>query len=102
MPLCRPTSDHSGCFYKSVRVWNNTVGTNGESSYEGTDPDLELRLRTELAERRVVELTAALENMKVEMDRWRTIAECRLLPGRRTESDVTRSEAREWWWRLTA
>ena len=44
-------------------------------------PDLELRLRTELAERRVAELTAALDNMKVEMDRWRTIAECRLLPG---------------------
>jgi hypothetical protein len=33
MPLCRPTSDHSGCFYESVRV-RNTVGTNGESSYE--------------------------------------------------------------------
>ena len=44
-------------------------------------PDLELRLRTELAERRVAELTAALENMKGERDSWRTIAECRLLPG---------------------
>ena len=31
-------------------------------------PDLELRLRTELAERRVAELTAALENMKGERD----------------------------------
>ncbi|MFZ0056190.1 MAG: hypothetical protein WAL09_15485 [Pseudolabrys sp.] len=59
-------------------------------------------MRTELAERRVAELTAALDNMKVEMDRWRTIAECRLLPGRRTESALTRSEAPEWWWRLTA
>ncbi|MGB9064942.1 MAG: hypothetical protein WCC80_16430 [Pseudolabrys sp.] len=59
-------------------------------------------MRTELAERRVAELTAALDNMKVEMDRWRTIAECRSLPGRRTESALTRSEAREWWWRLTA
>ena len=65
-------------------------------------PDLELRLRTELAERRVAELTAALENMKGERNSWRTIAECRLLPGRRTESAITRSEAREWWWRLTA
>ena len=64
-------------------------------------PDLELRLRTELAERRIAELTAALENMKVEMDRWRTIAESDC-PGRRTESALTRSEAREWWWRLTA
>ncbi|MGA7528670.1 MAG: hypothetical protein WBW11_15790 [Pseudolabrys sp.] len=54
-------------------------------------------MRTELAERRVAELTAALENMKGERDSWRTIAECS-----RTESDVTRSEAREWWWRLTA
>ncbi|MFZ0346967.1 MAG: hypothetical protein WAM03_02325 [Pseudolabrys sp.] len=59
-------------------------------------------MRTELAERRVAELTAALDNMKVEMDRWRTIAECRLLPGWRTESAITRAEAREWWWRLTA
>jgi hypothetical protein len=65
-------------------------------------PDLELRLRTELAERRVAELTAALENMKGERDWWRTIAEHCLLPGRRTESALTRSEAREWWWRLTA
>jgi hypothetical protein len=65
-------------------------------------PDLELRLRTELAERRVAELTAALENMKGERDWWRTIAERRLLPGWRTESALTRSEAREWWWRLTA
>ena len=63
-------------------------------------PVLELRLRTELAERRVAELTAALENMKGERDSWRTIAECRL--SRRTESAITRSEAREWWWRLTA
>ena len=41
-------------------------------------PDLELRLRTELAERRVAELTAALENMKGERNSWRIIAECRL------------------------
>ena len=65
-------------------------------------PDLELRLRTELAERRVAELMAALENMKGERDWWRTIAERRLLPGWRTESASTRNEAREWWWRLTA
>ena len=44
-------------------------------------PDLELRLRTELAERRIAELTAALENMKGEMDRWRTIAESDCCPG---------------------
>jgi hypothetical protein len=43
-------------------------------------PDLELRLRTELAERHVAELMAALENMKGERDWWRTIAERRLLP----------------------
>jgi hypothetical protein len=65
-------------------------------------PDLELRLRAELAERAVAELTAALENMKGERDWWRTIAERRLLPERRTESALTRSETREWWWRLTA
>jgi hypothetical protein len=61
-------------------------------------PDLELRLRTE---RDVAELRAALENMKGERDRWRTIAE-RRLPDRRTESPLTRSETRDWWWRLTA
>jgi hypothetical protein len=61
-------------------------------------PDLELRLRTE---RDVAELKAALENMKGERDRWRTIAERRLLSDRRTESPLTRSETREWWWRLT-
>jgi len=61
-------------------------------------PELELRLRTKL----VAELTAALENMKGERDRWRTIAERRLLPERQTESALTRSETREWWWRLTA
>ena len=65
-------------------------------------PDLELRLRAELAERHVAELTAALENMKGERDWWRTIAERGLLPERRTESVLTRSETREWWWRLTA
>ncbi|MGA7068804.1 MAG: hypothetical protein WB048_21150 [Pseudolabrys sp.] len=59
-------------------------------------------MRTELAERRVAELTAALENMKGERDWWRTIAERRVLPGWQTESALTRSEAREWWWRLTA
>ncbi|MGA7580348.1 MAG: hypothetical protein WBW59_03470 [Pseudolabrys sp.] len=59
-------------------------------------------MRTELAERRVAELMAALENMKGERDWWRTIAERRLLPGWRTESAPTRNEAREWWWRLTA
>jgi hypothetical protein len=41
-------------------------------------PDLELRLRAELAERHVAELTAALENMKGERDWWRTIAERRV------------------------
>ncbi|MGE5773220.1 MAG: hypothetical protein ACM3Z4_14555 [Hyphomicrobiales bacterium] len=61
-------------------------------------PDLELRLRTE---RDVAELKAALENMKGERDRWRTIAE-RRLSDRRTESPLTRGERREWWWRLTA
>ena len=62
-------------------------------------PDLELRLRTE---RHVAELKAALENMKGERDRWRTIAEHRLLSDRRTESPLTWSETRESWWRLTA
>jgi hypothetical protein len=44
-------------------------------------PDLELRLRTE---RHVAELKAAHREHE-----------------RRTESALTRSETREWWWRLT-
>jgi hypothetical protein len=62
-------------------------------------PDLELRLRTELADQQVADLKAALENMKGERDWWRTIAERR--SDRATESALSRSESREWWWRLT-
>jgi len=58
--------------------------------------DLELRrMRTELAEKQF-----ALENIKGERDRWRTIAEGGSLVGRRAESALTRNESREWWWRL--
>jgi hypothetical protein len=64
-------------------------------------PESELRLRTELAEKQVADLKAVLENMKGESDWWRTIAERRSFPDRRTESALTRSESREWWWRLT-
>jgi hypothetical protein len=38
-------------------------------------PELELRLRAEL-EQQIASLKAALENMKAESERWRTIAEC--------------------------
>ena len=58
--------------------------------------DLELRrLRTELAEKQF-----ALENIKGERDRWRTIAEGGSLSGRHAESAFTRNESRGWWWRL--
>ena len=63
-------------------------------------PESELRLRAEL-EQQIASLKAALENMKAESDRWRTIAERRALPERRTESaPATRWESREWWWKL--
>ena len=63
-------------------------------------PESELRLRAEL-EQQIASLKAALENMKAESDRWRTIAERRALPERRTESaPTTRGELREWWWKL--
>src|SRR5512147_405303 len=64
-------------------------------------PDAELRLRVELAEQQVAELKAALANIKGERDRWRTLAERRSLLHQRTESNLARSEMREWWWRLT-
>ena len=63
-------------------------------------PDAELRLRAELAEQQVAELKAALANMS-ERDRWRTLAERRSLLHQRAESNLARSEMREWWWRLT-
>ena len=63
-------------------------------------PDAELRLRAELAEQQVADLKAALENMKGERDRWRTLAERRSLPRQWAASNLTRSESREWWWRL--
>jgi len=63
---------------------------------DASTTDLELRrLRTELAEKQF-----ALETIKGELDRWRTIAEGRLLAGGRAESALTRNESREWWWRL--
>ena len=64
-------------------------------------PDAELRLRAELAEQQVAELKAALANMKGERDRWGTLAERRSLLHQRAESNLARSEMREWWWRLT-
>ena len=62
--------------------------------------DAELSQRAELAEKQVADLKAALENMKGERDRWRTLAERTSLPHQRAESNLTRSESREWWWRL--
>jgi|RhiMethySRZTD1v2_1073278.scaffolds.fasta_scaffold2606673_1 hypothetical protein len=48
---------------------------------------LELRrLRTELTEKQLADFKAVVEG--------------RSLPGRRTESALTRNESREWWWRL--
>jgi len=64
-------------------------------------PDAELRLRAELAEQQVAELKAALANMKGERDRWQTLAERRSLLHQQAESNLARSEMREWWWRLT-
>lgn len=59
------------------------------------------RLRAELGEQQVAELKAALANMEGERDRWRTLAERRSLLHQRAESNLARSEMREWWWRLT-
>ncbi|MGC2824294.1 MAG: hypothetical protein WA322_08685 [Pseudolabrys sp.] len=46
----------------------------------GPTPGAELHLRAERAEQQVADLKAALENIKSERDRWRTIAERRSLP----------------------
>ena len=63
--------------------------------------DAELRLRAERAEQHVADLKAALENMKNERDRWRTMAERRSLPDQPAEGTLARRELRDWWWRLT-
>jgi hypothetical protein len=66
----------------------------------GPTPDAELRLRAERAEQQVADLKAALENIKSERDRWRTIAERRSLPDQPPEDTLARRESRDWWWRL--
>ena len=63
----------------------------------GTTPDAE---RAERAEQQVADLKAALENIRSERDRWRTIAERRSLPDQPAEGTLARRESRDWWWRL--
>ena len=55
------------------------------SSAPSKPADAELRLRAERAEQQVADLKAALENMKNERDRWRTMAERRSLPDQPAE-----------------
>jgi hypothetical protein len=67
---------------------------------KGPTPNAELHLRAERAEQQVADLKAALENIKSERDRWRTIAEHRSLPDQPAEDTLARRESRDWWWRL--
>ena len=66
----------------------------------GPTPDAELHLRAARAEQQVADLKTALESIKTERDRWRTIAERRSLPDQPAESTLARRESRDWWWRL--
>ena len=78
------------------------LATAAASSSASSKPaDAELRLRAERAEQQVADLKAALENMKNERDRWRTMAERRSLPDQPAEGTLARQELRDWWWRLT-
>ena len=78
------------------------LATAAASSSASSKPaDAELRLRAERAEQQVADLKAALENIKNERDRWRTMAERRSLPDQPAEGTLARRELREWWWRLT-
>ena len=70
------------------------------SSAPSKPTDAELHLRAARAEQQVADLKAALENMKTERDRWRTIAERRSLPDQPAEGTLARRESRDWWWRL--
>ena len=58
----------------------------------GPTPEAELHLRAARAEQQVADLKAALENIKTERDRWRTIAERRSLPDQPAESTLARRE----------
>jgi hypothetical protein len=64
----------------------HTLATAAASSRAPSKPDTPLgptpdaELRAERAEQQVADLKAALENIKSERDRWRTIAERRSLP----------------------
>jgi excisionase family DNA binding protein len=60
-------------------------------------PDVELRLRAELAEARLGDLKRALEDMREERDRWRGQAERLALP-----QPAATSPPRAWWWRRQA
>ena len=71
------------------------------SSVPSKPADAELRPRAERAEQHVADLKAALENMKNERDRWRTVAERRSLPDQPAEGTLARRELRDWWWRLS-
>jgi len=78
------------------------LATAAASSSASSKPaDAELRLRAERAEQQVADLKAALENIKNERDRWRTMAERRSLPDQPAEGTLARRELRDWWWRLT-
>jgi hypothetical protein len=80
----------------------HVLATAAASSSASSKPaDAELRLRAERAEQQVADLKAALENMKNERDRWRTMAERRSLPDQPAEGTLARRESRDWWWRLT-
>ena len=79
----------------------HALSTPAASSSAPSKPaDAEQRLRAERAEQQVADLKAALENMKNERDRWRTMAERRSLPDQPAESTLARRESRDWWWRL--
>ena len=80
----------------------HALATAAASSSAPSKPaDAEQHLRAERAEQQVADLKAALENMKNERDRWRTMAERRSLPDQPAEGTLARRELRDWWWRLT-
>jgi hypothetical protein len=84
----------------------HTLATAAASSHGPSKPDTPIgptpdaELRAEWAEQQVADLKAALENIKSERDRWRTIAERRSLPDQPAEDTLARRESRDWWWRL--
>jgi len=74
----------------------------GEQPATPDDPVAELRLRAELAERRLADLKEAIHDMRAQRDKWETIAQRLSLPAPKpaetlSATPVVASPRKGWW-----